>query len=307
VYQVEEKKLKKKVIDLEIREGWSREFVEKVTEIMENNAVGVLDKELYEKLKEEYPDIDERLAKIKQFKDENKIVVSFDLSRKIDYFLEEPRYKTQFETGTSGGTLDKAKRNEWETIIAGKKTESWIEDKERPVYGVIADISTKSIPSARYGGSYFILKDEVRKRATYTIGNSSYEQGSFIDDPIAMLNKKNIPDRETGASFAVYFADGITKGSLEQHSYLETQIWGGIDLLKDVEMLVVPKENAFLPIANRDYDFISGNMKERYKKREPVTGKIVKEFTDKENSSNIKKWEAFVKMLEDSDVKVVIK
>ncbi|MDR1174691.1 MAG: DUF3626 domain-containing protein [Treponema sp.] len=291
----------KAVIDMEIREGWSRKFAEKITEIMKNNAVGELDKELYEKLKKVYPDIDETLVKIKQFKDKNRIVVSFDLSKKIDYFIEELKYKTQFETGTSGGILDKKKRNEWETVIAGKNTDGWLEDKERPVYGCVADISKSAVPSARYGGSYFVLKEDVRKRTTYTIGNSSLQQGSFSDDPIAMFNKgKAITNREKGVSFAAYFAGEIVNSKLGSHSYLESQIWGGFDLLKDVDMLVIPIKNQLLPnMNNRDYLFTEGKIKKKYTSGDNLT--------DEENRINVKKWKIFKKMLEDAGVKVVFK
>jgi SPP1 gp7 family putative phage head morphogenesis protein len=293
--------------NLELRKGWSPEFREKLETIMDHNSDGKLDIELYEQLKKEYPDIDERLKKIKQFKDENKIIVSFSLEDRIDNFIKEPLYKTQFETGTSGGTLDTTKRNEWESIIAGKNTDGWIENKERPVYGCVADISKSAVPTARYGGSYFVLKDDVRIRTTYTIGNSSHKQGSFIDDPIAMLNaNKNIPDRGTGVSTVAYFSDEIIGRSLKQHSYLESQIWGGVDILKDVEMIVIPKNNQFGIGDNRDYQYLTGTL-DTFRQNGKFVDKKTKPLKKEANNANIKKWEEFLTMLENAGVKVVYK
>ena len=76
------------------------------------------------------------------------------------------RYRTQFETGTSGGSKNLVRRRGWERRMFGDVYDN--KDTERPVYGNLNLVPHRSGDrSARqYGGSYMVLKEPVRKRCT---------------------------------------------------------------------------------------------------------------------------------------------
>ena len=177
------------------------------------------------------------------------------LLRQFEDFKNDPRLKTQFETGTSQGALSTHSRNEWETNLnpvassfygykvtpdnAGKNI------KLRPVYGEVASKNELTNSSAdRYGDSIFILnKEQIKKRTSFTMGNSSRCQmpfqksfGRALSEPVEHRDSSRNILRSTSC---FNFDDG--KVVRNYYEYLEFQCWGGIDFSKgDVSEIIVP-------------------------------------------------------------------
>jgi hypothetical protein len=86
--------------------------------------------------------------------------------------LEDGRFKTQFETGKSGGLLDNSRRSNFERHVLGVPSETAPQD--RPIYAYFYD-SYDDAPDAKwmpatyqYGQAKVVLKDTIKSRATLT-------------------------------------------------------------------------------------------------------------------------------------------
>ena len=130
--------------------------------------------------------------------------------------LGEGRFKTQFETGTSGGMFDPEYRAKAERLGLGIPDD--ILPAQRPIYGYIR---TGNDYVGQYGAIEFELKDYVRERTTVTVGDSlggfAYEEqtGAPISDPDKQCWSFNMNTymKHEGAI-------GV--------NYLEAQIQGGV-------------------------------------------------------------------------------
>jgi hypothetical protein len=210
--------------------------------------------------------IDVFADKVNQFIKENKVVVNIDLAGTakkphplgiLTFLADEPVLKNQFETKTSGGTLDSGRRNAWESVIAGHKiNQHTTKAKYRPCYGYINNVGEKEMGFyvAHYGETMVVLKDSVRERTTFTIGDSSAKQGAFMNDARAIFNK----DRPDPAKARLYNEismpeamkailrgkeDSCRKLGLKSDWYIEAQVWGRADLRKDVEEIAIGAED----------------------------------------------------------------
>jgi len=182
--------------------------------------------------------------------------------------LENGRMKNQFElsaTGvgaTSGGHLSPNKggsRDRWEKTFTGgafhkspayKKIRSnatlSVElAKERPVYGYLNDPRRYHLGGA-YGRVTFVLKQEVKKRTTFTRGNSSGIQPADIDEGAVMTidNHKAILTRLLFENTREDLQEMINghkplEGYGHGVSYIEAQVHGGVEIGRDVEKIVV--------------------------------------------------------------------
>jgi hypothetical protein len=137
------------------------------------------------------------------------------------------RFKSQFETGTSRGSLSYEARSEQEAANFG--THPSVDPKSRPIYGYVrkGDASFRSIVEGevrQYGEVHFVLKKEVHDRTTFTTEDSLLR-------PIhpAPLKKPNY------LAAMPYYHGGSR--------YTEAQIHGGLSL-KDVDRVVVSVKEA---------------------------------------------------------------
>lgn len=115
--------------------------------------------------------------------------------------LDSGRFKSQFETGTSGGFLNPAFRRKVERRQLGFDTKT--PDADRPIYGFVKDKLIKSEAKKKstfYGEIDIELKPSIKRRATVTFGDSLNERaigssfdnvqvGSLPDFMIRVLNK----------------------------------------------------------------------------------------------------------------------
>ena len=138
--------------------------------------------------------------------------------------IEDERFKTQFETGTSGGAFNPPYRKDAEFKGLGAHNDVPIE--KRPVYGYVA---TEVHRAGQYGPVEFVLKESVKERTTITFGDSlgRFGVGSMVGTPVRAPGIEGW-DRQT---FDVYEGDFTGMG------YLEAQVHGGVSLA-DVQKIV---------------------------------------------------------------------
>ena len=90
----------------------------------------------------------------------------------IDAFLADGRYRNQFESGISGGSLTAfagGSRDFWEkTIFANGYHGHPLVPEERPKYGALNSTRAVSGGAPTYGTCYMILKEGVGQRTTFT-------------------------------------------------------------------------------------------------------------------------------------------
>jgi len=113
---------------------------------------------------------------------------------------------------------------------------------ERPVYGALNIHQDPQGAAFSYGRSYFVLKEEVKERATL------FRRNTYL----AMTED----DRHSLASFRhplnAIPEDLLRRGRLREGDYIEVQIHGGVSL-KDVDSLVIDALSVlYSPQATRD-------------------------------------------------------
>jgi len=140
--------------------------------------------------------------------------------------LQDGRFKTQFEVGTSGGVFAPSYRAECE--LSGLGAPMLLDPKLRPVYGYISGLDPYMAGS--YGQIEFVLKESVKARATFTLGDSlaDFQNGHSVGTPV---NRPGIGSMDGNVGVAL-------AKSWDSLSYVEVQIHGGLRLV-DVDHIVM--------------------------------------------------------------------
>lgn len=157
-------------------------------------------------------------------------------SKALAHVLEDGRFKTQFETKTSGGSLAPSTRANAEQIMFGYPKNLPVE--KRPVYGYLEGSTPEGGWVDQYGDTTVRLKDDVRDRTTFTLNDSL---GPALDHhllptPLTDPNSNSI-------TMDIYKSDPLKQGAtLEDISsfYAEAQIHGGVTV-NDIEEVVLNK------------------------------------------------------------------
>lgn len=143
---------------------------------------------------------------------------------------KDERFKTQFETGTSGGFFNPDGRKMVEN--RGLGTPELLSDWQRPVYGYF---TTEGHNASHYGAIEFVLKDSVKERTTYTLGDSLHHFGTGQQTGGTAPRDRAAWDRHVDR---YYGAKRPSAGV----GYIEAQIQGGVSL-KDVAKIVIHSES----------------------------------------------------------------
>jgi serine/threonine protein kinase len=167
------------------------------------------------------------------------------------------RYKTLFETGIGGGSLNLDARRAWERRMYGTTYDG--HDTDRPKYGNVNFLArvTGDTSAAQYGKSYLLLNREVRARCTITSLDSSRDDaqlGTLEHCAHVLLHKiKKCPSGKRQDLVTVLCqlskaaepeAMKAIETSLEalrtdRIEYMELQIHGDVDFKLDTTMAVV--------------------------------------------------------------------
>ena len=163
-----------------------------------------------------------------------------------DFVLQgDGRFKTQFETKTSGGALNQKARALAEHEMFGYSTSSH-PAKERPVYGYFCDDPMQELRDNRsgarqYGSIIVQMKKTVRDRTTVTFGDS-LGLGA-IPSPINKIDLRATAARRWDFEKIGNTDDATVSGLLASNatgSYAEAQYHGGLSL-DDVEKIFISK------------------------------------------------------------------
>jgi hypothetical protein len=172
------------------------------------------------------------------------------------------RFKTQFETGTTGGGIAYQERKGIELQAMGYGTQ--MADSGRPVYAFLSSFPDgDGGEAARYGGAVIMLKPEAAARCTISYGDSLDTNTTYDKDPANVAKAKAnglLGSRVAGSRATVPMAqfdssasgDGtgtiiknidsatriedLYKGGGRDTQYVEAQVHGGI-AVGDIEMV----------------------------------------------------------------------
>ena len=164
----------------------------------------------------------------------------------IDNILTEGRFKTQFETATSGGLLSERSRDETEFGYFGFD-ENNEKSEMRPIYGFFTDHnngvinSRGSIPPPRevsqYGDVCFeVKKEKFVKDATITFRDSLHNETSMAAVPVSAPHFTAF-DPHYYDNLVEMYNNKVSSGEAG-HSYVETQYHGQLKLT-DIEKIHV--------------------------------------------------------------------
>lgn len=198
------------------------------------------------------PEVYEQRVKdaLKELMDGKPIQMQFP-SGLADQLLESRRFKTQFETGSSGGILDTDERSLGEYLGLGLPRN--LDPSLRPVYGYVKSYRGQERGVGRtFGDLTFVLKDEVRQRAGYTAGDSLYgfRSGFVVSSPIdeVKLESMGVSTRylhEYAKLKGTMGAQKAAKQVFDYLEYIEVQIRDGVKL-SDIKTLI-DRNNALTP------------------------------------------------------------
>ena len=142
--------------------------------------------------------------------------------------LEEGRFKSQFETNSSNGMMNKSHRSKIEERTIGVPATT--KPADRPIYGYASAKNFQSFGAAAerdlssYGGIAIKLKDHVRNRATVTFGDSLNENAYLAATratDVSLESIAKIPFTVSDKS-----TDELRQEIQHRQSYIEAQYHG---------------------------------------------------------------------------------
>lgn len=177
----------------------------------------------------------------------------------VDEITHDGRFKTQYETQTSQGTLDNGIRAVAESRLFGLPelpetragADEWL--RNRPVYGYLEKLGAGRDQAEQYGPVKWELRHEVRDRTTWTGGDSlgqTYVPSPVNDPSYLSLGSPSRVSDETQAR-VVAGEESPLHGTTHLNDplggalyggypgYIEAQIHGGVTL-DDVAAVILP-------------------------------------------------------------------
>jgi hypothetical protein len=173
---------------------------------------------------------------------EIQILIHFDVIRDLALILKDGYYRNQFETGKSNGALSRTDRIAWEkNLFKGIYDKST--DTEKVKYGCLNLLSQKTgvLRAYRYGNSYFVLKDHVKPRTTFVVGDSSTQQMHLATFKYSSIILNLVDDALLKQ--IIYVSNKINEKikPLYPYNYIEAQIHGPLNIFTDIEKIVLNK------------------------------------------------------------------
>lgn len=167
----------------------------------------------------------------------------------IDSFLADPKYKNQFETKISSGSLGPkagSSRDGWEKkLFRGAYHEATeFVPEERPKYGGLSPLNNPRGNGGDWYGSCFLeLRQDVKFRSTFTPSDSAgcqADQVTTLDTVEVMFEQVMKSDPEYLKSlFEVARGDKYAMTKKYNRSYIEAQVHGELRLDRDVDFIVI--------------------------------------------------------------------
>ena len=169
-----------------------------------------------------------------------KVGVAVTQTGAID-ILENDRFKTQFETGESGGLYDPSLRAGYEMALFGLHPD--VEVQKRPIYGYVFTPGQEGASGvSQYGETRFVLKPGVRGRTSITVGDS-LGTGAVpvpLDGPDVGAKEAYMATSAIGDATWRLTGDMRALEILQEDEYFEAQIRGGLTV-DDIEEIVIAR------------------------------------------------------------------
>tara|TARA_Y100001963_G_scaffold65896_1_gene91740 strand:- start:4544 stop:6328 length:1785 start_codon:yes stop_codon:yes gene_type:complete len=174
--------------------------------------------------------------------------------------LKDGRFKSQFETESSGGTYSPRIRADYETK-AFKYNEN-LNPKDRPIYGYASptkegvyknprDPKSTFDPVSMYGRIRIRLKDRARNRATITFDDSLGSIDYLLPSPMNNASQKSLFLTKDISGMM----DSLETQDVDNSRYVEMQVHGGVTT-DDISKVFFPA----------DFD-VTPELKEQLKKK----------------------------------------
>ena len=173
--------------------------------------------------------VEDRIRLIDILREDNKVVVAQPTGAALS-ILQGGRIETQFTTETSNGSYFPFARAAAELSMFNEPVSSV---ESRPVYGYVVTNDRYIVGGAveQYGSVRMVLKDDVRDRTTFTVGDSLMRGGPI---PCPLTGEVS-DDRKFAANHGA-----LTELSFIQTSqYVEAQVHGGVTV-DDIAEIHVP-------------------------------------------------------------------
>ena len=201
----------------------------------------------------------------------------------LEGLLASGIYKSQFETGTSSGSVSATPggdRDRWEHDLFGAAYHAQgVAPAERPKYGALDLLGHGDGPSPRFGSAYLVLQPHVSARSTFTWLDSfrlPAERGTVdaLDDVLAALLAECF-EREVALGLsgvrppqllesihrrlcALPARTGSSPSRNLDH-YIEAQVHGTVSLARDASTLVMDAS-----FRGTDVDALADKLAARY-------------------------------------------
>lgn len=206
-----------------------KDAVYKIQEDEYNNIHSVNDK-----YTDEY--MDEQFEKVKELVNDeaNELVIRVK-EASMQNILKDGEFKNQYTTLTSGGTYNP----DWRKVVENNLFNIPINaiSRNRPIYGYISnkfvENGSRSFELQKYGNIKVVLKDSVKDRCYFTMGDSMNNSARIIPSKLVDIQKYSIRPEE--------LAFNKWKNLGEFRGYPEVQIFGGVKL-SDIKYIELPKE-----------------------------------------------------------------
>jgi len=165
-----------------------------------------------------------------------------------DRLLADPRVKNHFETGISNGEPRPRRgptRIDWEReIFDGVYDTHPLIPEERPKYGGLSALnSPRGNGGDRYGPCFFVLRQDVKHRTTFTPFDSSGAVATDVTThnsfEILLQQIHGKDPRYLRSIFQLARGEAVPPNTYYSESYIEAQLHGALDLARDVESIVV--------------------------------------------------------------------
>lgn len=156
-------------------------------------------------------------------------------------FAPDGRFKSQFETSTSGGAMSPVNRSQTEYGFFGFKNDPKFEAEKRPIYGYMTNQQTGWTGEGRhrpnvggYGDTFCKIKDEkFKSSATFTVGDSLDEYRRQAATPVGKPHFTSFgpaPSKTEIDRIKKYISGEISS----LHGYIEVQYHDQLQL-SDIE------------------------------------------------------------------------
>lgn len=169
----------------------------------------------------------------------------------MDDIVESGRFKSQFETGSSGGVFYPDARAVQEEKFFGYPKD--IPPEQRPIYGWVDHPDRNEVASSihQYGNVTWLLKDELRSRTTVSFQDSLSRP--VIPGPIRNPGyRASVPPGYIDSATLGPITDLITETGLHDDGAIEAQYHGGLTL-DDVQGVRIQLQTVERPPAIREH------------------------------------------------------